>query len=77
MVKLFKARSDYTKFGIILTSYRGEKEGEIVTLMLMDEQKEIKIKKNEIKIDENNLKWILSYMPLDYFYKDLNPVYMI
>ena len=31
MVKLFKARSDYTKFGIILTSYRGEKEGEIVT----------------------------------------------
>jgi hypothetical protein len=46
------------------------KEGEIVTLMLMDEQKEIKIKINEIKIDENNLKWIISYMPLDYFYKD-------
>ena len=38
--------------------------------MLLNEQREIKIKINEIKINENNLKWIISYMPLDYFYKD-------
>lgn len=29
MVKLFKARSDYTKFGIVLTSCWGENVGEI------------------------------------------------
>ncbi len=46
------------------------KEGEIISLMLLNEQREIKIKINEIKINENNLKWIISYMPLDYFYKD-------
>ena len=46
------------------------KEGEIISLILLDEQREIKIKVKENKINEQNLKWIISYMPLDYFYKD-------
>ena len=46
------------------------KEGEIISLILLDEQREIKIKVNEIKTNEKDLKWIISYMPLDFFYKD-------
>ena len=46
------------------------KEGEIISLILLDEQREIKIKVNEIKINEKDLKWIISYMPLDFFFKD-------
>ena len=46
------------------------KEGEIISLIHLEEQREIKIKINEIKVDENDYKWKLSYMPLDFFYKD-------
>ena len=46
------------------------KEGEIISLIHLEEQREIKIKINEIKVDENDYKWKFSYMPLDFFYKD-------
>ena len=46
------------------------KEGEIITSILLDEQREIKLKINEISIDENEYKWKITYMPLDFFYKD-------
>ena len=46
------------------------KEGEIISLFHLEEQREIKIKINEIKVDENDFKWKISYMPLDFFYKD-------
>ena len=38
--------------------------------ILVKEQRKIKIKINEIKVDEKESKWIVSYMPLDIFYKD-------
>ena len=59
--------------GIISSIIReGEKnkEGEVISLILLEEQREIKIKIHEINIDENNYKWKISYMPLDNFYKD-------
>ena len=65
--KLMKER------GILSSEIRvGEKnkEGEIISLILLEEQREIKVKIHEINIDENNYKWKISYMPLDYFYKD-------
>ena len=46
------------------------KEGEIIRTILLKEQREIKVKINEININENEYKWKLSYMPLDFYYKD-------
>lgn len=45
-------------------------EGEIITFILLKEQRELKIKINEVHIDDKELKWVVSYMPLDFFYKD-------
>ena len=45
-------------------------EGEIITFILLKEQRELKIKINEAHIDDKELKWVVSYMPLDFFYKD-------
>ena len=59
--------------GIISSAIRNgkkNKEGEIISLILLKEQKEIKIKINEISVDEKESKWLISYMPLDFFYKD-------
>ena len=59
--------------GIISSAIRDgqkNKEGEIISLILLKEQKEIKIKINEISVDEKEQKWLISYMPLDFFYKD-------
>jgi hypothetical protein len=59
--------------GVISSIVReGEKnkEGEVISLILLEDQREIKIKINEIKVDENDFKWKISYMPLDFFYKD-------
>ena len=59
--------------GIISSAIRDgqkNKEGEIISLILLKEQKEIKIKINEISVDEKEPKWLFSYMPLDFFYKD-------
>ena len=46
------------------------KEGEIIRTILLEEQREIKIKINEINIDENQYKWKITFMPLDFHYKD-------
>ena len=59
--------------GVISSAIRNgqkNKEGEIISLILLKEQKEIKIKINEISVDEKEPKWLFSYMPLDFFYKD-------
>lgn len=59
--------------GVISSLTRvGEKNkvGEIVSLILLDEQKELKIKINEIDLDEQNIKWRITYIPLDDNYKD-------
>jgi hypothetical protein len=59
--------------GVISSAIRNgqkNKEGEIISLILLKEQKEIKIKINEISVDEKEQKWLISYMPLDFFYKD-------
>ena len=59
--------------GVISSAIRNgqkNKEGEIISLILLKEQKELKIKINEISVDEKELKWLISYMPLDFFYKD-------
>ena len=47
-----------------------DKEGEIIRTILLEEQREIKLKLNEINIDEKEYKWKISYMPLDFNYKD-------
>ena len=46
------------------------KEGEIISFTNLEEHREIKIKTNEIKVDEDDYKWKMTYMPLDFFYKD-------
>ena len=46
------------------------KEGTVASLILLNDQREIKIKVNKVDVNENNIKWTISYMPLDYFYKD-------
>lgn len=46
------------------------KEGEVISTILLDEQKEIKLRLNKISLDENDIKWIINYMPLDIEYKD-------
>ena len=45
-------------------------EGEIITIKLSKENKVIKIKMNKIKLNEKDLKWTLSYMPLDVDFTD-------
>ena len=45
-------------------------EGEIITVTLAKETKELKLKVNKVKMNEKNLKWIISYMPLDLSFKD-------
>ena len=59
--------------GVISSIKRvGEKNkvGEIISLILLDEQRELKIKINEIDLDEQNIKWRITYIPLDDNYKD-------
>ena len=59
--------------GVISSITRvGEKNkvGEIISLILLDEQKEVKVKINEIDLDEQNIKWRITYIPLDDNYKD-------
>ena len=45
-------------------------EGEIFTFTLPEKQKLIKLKMNKIKMNEKNLKWTISYMPLNVDFKD-------
>ena len=58
----------------IVTSVKREgklnSEGEIITATFAKDKKEIKLKVNKIKMNEKNLKWIISYMPLDVSFKD-------
>jgi len=46
------------------------KEGEVISTILLNEQTEIKLRLNKISLDENDVKWYISYMPLDISYKD-------
>ena len=46
------------------------KEGEVISTILLNEQREIKMRLNKISLDENDIKWYISYMPLDISYKD-------
>ena len=45
-------------------------EGEIFTFSFPEKQKTIKLKMNKIKMNEKNLKWTISYMPLNMEFKD-------
>ena len=45
-------------------------EGEIFTFSFPEKQKAIKLKMNKIKMNEKNLKWTISYMPLNMDFKD-------
>jgi len=45
-------------------------EGEIFTFSFPEKQKTIKLKMNKIKMNEKNLKWTISYMPLNMDFKD-------
>ena len=44
-------------------------EGEIINFILPN-GKEIKIKFDKVKMDKDDIKWIISYMPLDISYSD-------
>ena len=46
------------------------KEGEIISTILLNEQREIKLRLNKVSLDENEIKWYINYMPLDISYKD-------
>jgi hypothetical protein len=46
------------------------KEGEIISTILLNEQREIKVRLNKISIDEKDIKWNINYMPLDISYQD-------
>lgn len=46
------------------------KEGEITSTILLNEQREIKLRLNKVSLDENEIKWYINYMPLDISYKD-------
>ena len=46
------------------------KEGEIISTFLLDEQREIKLRLDKINLDENDIKWYINYMPLDISFKD-------
>ena len=46
------------------------KEGTVTSLILLKDQRQIKIKLNKVDVNENNIKWTINHMPLDYFYKD-------
>ena len=53
--------------GIFKSITREEKfnsEGEIIRIVVKDENKPIIFKMNKIKLNENDVKWTLSYMPL-------------
>ena len=70
---LFQLGKIMKERGVISSMIReGEKykKGEVISLILLEEQREIKVKIHEINIDENNYKWKISYMPLDDYYKD-------
>lgn len=41
------------------------KEGTILTFFMINPAKEIKLKTNKIKIKENAIKWVISYVPLN------------
>ena len=41
------------------------KEGTTLSIFICDPPKEIKLKINKYKIKENDIKWILSYLPID------------
>ena len=45
-------------------------EGEILTIMIKEENKVVKIKLNKIKLNEKDLKWTISYMPLNVDFTD-------
>ena len=46
------------------------KEGEVISTILLNEQREIKLRLNKISLDENDIKWYINYMPLDISFKD-------
>ena len=59
--------------GILLEMYaEGElnKEGTILHFIIANPQKEIKVEIKKIKIKENDMKWILSYKPLNASFYD-------
>ena len=41
------------------------KEGTILNFFIVNSQKEVKLKINEIKTNENDVKWIINYVPLN------------
>jgi hypothetical protein len=45
-------------------------EGEILTLFHAKENKIIKLKINKVKFNDKNVKWLISYMPLEVDFKD-------
>ena len=65
----------------IISSFQKEGEnnkvGEIISLFLLDEQRELKVKINGMDIDEQNIKWRIAYMPLDNIYKDYEVEWII
>ena len=63
---IFKERGDIISF----KSEGNNSEGEIITFTLKKENKVIKLKINKINIDEKDLKWTVSYMPLNVDFTD-------
>ena len=63
---IFKERGDIISF----KSEGNNSEGEIITFTLKKDNKVIKLKINKIKIDEKDLKWTVSYMPLNVDFTD-------
>lgn len=45
-------------------------EGEILTIFHAKENKIIKLKINKVKFNDKNVKWLISYMPLEVDFKD-------
>ena len=45
-------------------------EGEIITIFHAKENKIIKLKINKVKFNDKNVKWLISYMPLEVDFKD-------
>jgi hypothetical protein len=61
---LFEILKEKGIFKSITREGKANSEGEIIRIVVKDENKPIIFKMNKIKLNENDVKWTLSYMPL-------------
>ena len=61
---LFDILKEKGIFKSITREGKANSEGEIIRIVVKDENKPIIFKMNKIKLNENDVKWTLSYMPL-------------